>query len=216
MKPFGHKSDTPDPERLAAFGDGELDTSERREIEAWLAEHGEAAAEVEAQHNLERLLEATRPIEPPESAWTETLEQIEAGLTAANAFAAKPPSARRAHVRSGWVGWIVRLTAVAAAIALLGVLEPPELRRGARHEPVPPAGEEEHGMDADDSRTFASGEPSLRDPLDLATAGEVIIHSVQPDIDGMVPQVWGQGEETAVPMIVAPLVVVQTTPRINP
>jgi hypothetical protein len=111
---------------------------------------------------------------------------------------------------------------VAAAVGLVVVLEsptPPESSRSARIEPLPVASPEDVdiiSMNANDLGTLVVGEPPLRDPLDLATAGEVVIQSVQPDVDGMLPHVWGQGETTAVPMIVAPLLVARTNDGSSP
>ena len=65
---------TPSHELLAAFADGELDRHPqrellRRQIETWLAAHPEAAAALEAQLELERLMAATVAAEPSPRAW---------------------------------------------------------------------------------------------------------------------------------------------------
>jgi hypothetical protein len=221
MKPNRHNRRTPPPEQLTAYVGGELDARTQCEVDAWLAQHPQAAAELEAQRRLAQLWQASRPTPPPESAWVEMLEQIETALNSAPAPAPQSRPAAGRTSRSRRAGWLVRLTAAAAAVWLLGSLEPiepPEPSRDARVEPFPVAAPEDVdiiSMHANDSGMLVVGEPPVRDPLDLATAGDVTIHSVQPDVDGMLPKVWGQGEAAAVPMIVAPLVAVQTQPRPN-
>src|SRR5205823_2431220 len=44
--------EVPSPGQLAAYVDGELDAAACRRVEAWLAAHPEAAAEIEAQRRL--------------------------------------------------------------------------------------------------------------------------------------------------------------------
>ncbi len=73
---------TPAPELLAAFADGELESLPegaelRGRISQWLAAHPEAAAGIEAQLALSRLLAATKPVEPGPAAWDAAWTQIE-------------------------------------------------------------------------------------------------------------------------------------------
>src|SRR5437762_522309 len=49
----------------------------RRRISAWLAEHPDAAAELEAQRRLTHLWQATTPSEPSEATWDGVLEHLE-------------------------------------------------------------------------------------------------------------------------------------------
>jgi hypothetical protein len=218
MKPYRHDSGTPSAEQLTAYVDGELDVLKRREVEAWLVQHPEGAAEVEAQQRLTQLWQATRPIEPPDAAWEESLDRVEAALKTGPAPISQPQATASGSTRSRWVAWFVRLTGAAAAIWLLGILEPverPEASHDAGVEPLPVALTEDVdiiSVNANDAPMLVVGEPPLRDPLDLAGAGDVTIHSIQPDVDGMLPQVWGQGERATAPMIVAPLVVAQANP----
>src|SRR5262245_262593 len=222
MKPYRPNRGATPEENLTAFVDGELEAPERREVEAWLAQHPEAAAEVDAQRQLAQLCRATQPASPSEAAWVEVLEKIDTALSTAPAPAPETRPAARTRTRSLWVGWLLRLTAAAAAVWLLVILEPfpwPGPAPGDRAEPFPVASAEDVdivSMNPDDAGTLVVGEPPLRDPLDLATGEEVVIHSVQPDVDGMVPQVWGQGETAAVPMIVAPVVAAQANFRRKP
>jgi len=73
---------TPSPELLAAYADGELDdrpylAHRRQQIEAWLAQHPEAAAVLDANAELSRLWTATTPVEPPPPAWAAVWTRIE-------------------------------------------------------------------------------------------------------------------------------------------
>src|SRR5262249_59243330 len=85
MIPFRDNPEIPSPPRRAAYPNGDLDDAARIEVEAWLAEHPEAAAEVEAQHDLTRLWRAALPPEPTEAQWAAALSRIEAGLAPATA-----------------------------------------------------------------------------------------------------------------------------------
>jgi anti-sigma factor RsiW len=202
--------------------DGELDALTRREVEAWLAQHPEGAAEVEAHARLMQMWRATQPTEPLDAAWEAALAKIETALSTGPTPASQAQPSASASNRPLWVGWCVRLTGAAAAIWLLGVLEPferPDASRDAGVEPLPVAVAQDVeiiSVNAGDAAMLVVGELPLRDPLDLATTGDVTIHSVQPDVDGMVPQVVGQDDTATVPMIVAPLVVAQTSPRGKP
>src|SRR5205823_14557981 len=60
--------DGPSPGQLAAFVDGALDPAASRQVEAWLAAHPEAAAEVEAQRRLAALWRATPAPAPDDAA----------------------------------------------------------------------------------------------------------------------------------------------------
>src|SRR5947209_2620634 len=71
----------PSPEQLAAYTDGELHGSEREQVQAWLVEHPDFAAEVEGSRRLMRLWEATPPPAPSPTAWETTLARIEANLS---------------------------------------------------------------------------------------------------------------------------------------
>jgi hypothetical protein len=64
---------TPSAELLAAFADGELDhrPALRCQVEKWLADHPSAAADVEAQRELARLLAMTAPSEPAPEVWAD-------------------------------------------------------------------------------------------------------------------------------------------------
>jgi anti-sigma factor RsiW len=50
------------PARLMAYADGELEPGERARVAAWLADHPEAAAELDALGRLERLWQAAEGV----------------------------------------------------------------------------------------------------------------------------------------------------------
>jgi hypothetical protein len=105
----------PSRELLAAYADGELDwrphlAGQRRQIEAWLAHHPEAAAELEAQMEVGRLWSATTPPEPAPAAWAKVWQRV--------AAVPGPAKARR------WPAalWLVGLAVTGAAAAVLALL----------------------------------------------------------------------------------------------
>jgi hypothetical protein len=116
MSSWQGESWTPSRELLAAFADGELETPSQarlcREIEDWLARHPEAAAELDAQHELRQLMAATTPVEPPPAAWLRVWWRV---LRA-------PPPRRRRLTPGLWVAGLLAgcAAAVVAAILLLG------------------------------------------------------------------------------------------------
>lgn len=198
MNAYPADDDVPLPTELAGYVDGELDPAARRRVEAWLAAHPEAAREVEGQRRLQSLWHEAAPADPGEAAWAGVLARVEAGL-------ATTPRARRA-----WLRWLAGLGAAAAV--LLGVLgsfrTPGEDDDGLPlRGPFPVASAHEVeiiSIDAADVRTLVVGEPPLREPVVLAAVGDVKLRSVEPDDDGMMPDVRiAQGP--TVPMIVAPL-----------
>src|SRR5262245_33986777 len=149
-------TDRPDPQRLAAYADGELPPAQRRAVEAWLARHPEARDEVEAQRRLARLWQDGGPPEPSEAAWSDVLARVEATL----------PDARRAarRKRSAGLVWLAGLSAAAAVAAavLLAVAwwQPGEQEPDVATLPVASADDVEIiSMDAADIPALVVGEP---------------------------------------------------------
>src|SRR5438105_3603459 len=72
--------DRPFPELLAAYADGELDAAGRARVEAWLAEHPEAKADLDAQRALSRknarFWQASAPPAPGEKSWSRLLARV--------------------------------------------------------------------------------------------------------------------------------------------
>jgi hypothetical protein len=179
----------PSPGQLAAYVDGELDAAACRQVEAWLATHPEAAAEVEAQRRLADLWRATAPPEPSAAAWAALGERIAAGVSAPT----RPPVGRRL-IRLGLWG----SAAAGLLLAWLTFRPPP-------HEAVPdvtgstaavepyrvvdPEDVEIISIAAADHGALIVGDPPLREPLVMVAAGDVEVQSVDPAAEGMVPYV---------------------------
>ncbi len=210
-----NSGDGPSPEQLAAYADGELDAAAREWVEAWLADHSEAAGEVEAIQRLARLFPAAAPSPPRESAWHNVFQRICAGLPQP-AHAVGDLTRRRRR----WA-WSLAVGAAAAVLLALTWLPlwrgrvtpdkteqtPPDeqVRLEEPAEPYPVASGHDVEIvsieDADLSGLVV-GEPPVHGPLRLASADDVWLESVDPAPDGMVPYVR-MGEPS--PMIVAPL-----------
>ncbi len=202
----------PAPEALlAGYVDGELTAAERAAVETRLARDPAAAAEVEGQRALLRLWPTVPPPEPSPFLWARTLTGITAGLAVAGAVptavvrAVKLPARRPAWFRAA-----LRWTGAAAAVLLVLVLNPM-----APHEPAPvPAAEpfpvatsedvDIVTLNAADADRLVVGNVPVRGPLDLAAPGDVVVVSIQPDVDGMLPYLRIHAENPS-PMIVAPL-----------
>jgi hypothetical protein len=195
----------PRPEQLAAYADGELGAAAHQQVEAWLASHPEAAAEVDAQRRLPGLCRAAPPPEPGEPAWAAVLARLQQAVTATT------PAPRKRR------GWVAAVVAVAGAAAALGLVltqgrwgmpdELPAPTEALAVVPLPAArvaDVEIISMDAADTDSLVVGEPPVREPLVLASPGEVRLDKVEPAEDGMVPSLPGP-DSPDVPMIVVPL-----------
>jgi anti-sigma factor RsiW len=169
------------PPELAGYVDGELDAARCARVEAWLADHPEAAADVEAQRQLLRLWRTTPPPEPAESAWAPVLTRLEAVLPAA-------PSPRRAGVP--WRALVVA-GLVAASVAAL-VVGSWLLKRYPRPDQTPGSEPAEAlevasdtdvdiiSMEGDDVSGLVTGEPLVSGPLVLALPDEVKVREIEP------------------------------------
>lgn len=172
------KSD-PDLVLLAGFADGELDAVARDRVEARLASSPDAAAEVEAQRRMTRLCQATPPPEPSEAAWAGVQARILAETRR------KAPALRRGP--GGWGRWLAGLSASAVAAGLVFALvhgfRPEIPTDGGEAMPVV-AHHEVEIISIDDADTVALvvGEPPVRGPIVLASAGEVTLETPIPDL----------------------------------
>jgi hypothetical protein len=211
MMGFGnHRRDRSFPELLAAYVDGELDAVARARVEAWLAEHPEARAELDDQRRLSRrnhnLWQSSAGQPPSEVSWARLLHRVQGALNAS----ARPdaPPAHRPH--------ILRFAApalAAAAAVFLGVLL---WRPAGSPGPQPGPGDETPLAVADDADIeivsiqeadaplLVVGQPPLTDKVVLVSATDVELVKVERDTDGMMPQVQMNAGPNA-PMIVAPL-----------
>lgn len=182
----------PSSELLAAFVDGELYGPEAKRVEAYLAEHPEAQADVADQRRLERLWGRTTPAEPGRAAWQRTLDRIFAGP-------------RRVETRSRRWSLPAVAAVLAAAIALVVWSGMSGTRTPAPVEAWPVAQNSDVEIvriDGDDVGAIVVGRLPLVGELELASAGEVeITGMVQANdrmpmvhVEGRGPMIWAKLE----------------------
>jgi anti-sigma factor RsiW len=191
-------AEIPTPEQLAAYVDGQLDPALRNHVETWLRNHPEATAEIEEECQLARLWRATTPMEPEETKWATVLARIDIGFFRAQASRLR----RRRFIGVG--------AAVALAATLLLLLvwpqRPEPAEAPASAEPlavVSPDDVEIVSLRAADRVTLVVGVPPLTEPLVIASPGDVELQHVEPDADGMVPDIH-MDEMSDTAMIVTP------------
>lgn len=187
----------PDPERLAAFCDGEVhDAAERARIEAYLAEHPEAQAEMASLRQLRGLWEKTTPPQPTPATWKDQEARLD-----------EPPRPRPELPRLQPLMRTVLIVAVAACLALAWVLttltRPVPAPAAVPVLPVASADEIEilH-IDGEDIASIVVGTLPLVGVLELADSGDVEVHSVQPmhrtqrmpmvPAEGRRPMIWAR------------------------
>jgi anti-sigma-K factor RskA len=196
----------PPPELLAAYADGELTPAECRRVEEWLADHPEAAADVEAQRRLARLFEGAAPPPPGADDWADVLARVERDLAAPPAPARRPAWRRRASAA------LVAVAAVAAVVALALALN-----KWSPGDTTPtPTPEEEAwqvatdddvhiiSMDDADRAALVVGAPPVEGPLTLAEPDEVKVNWAKPDEEGHTGQLWRAPDGSGNPMFVMP------------
>jgi anti-sigma factor RsiW len=178
----------PHPEELAAYFDGELRGANRQRLEAWLADHPSAQADLEEWRHLAGLAHSTRPADPGEPVWRGVLARIETATPAP---------------RHAWP--LLRVTAaLAACLALAFYLAPSDGPPPVADELVVASASDVEiiSMDAGDVSALVVGRPPLHEPLVLAESADIHIESIEPDHDGSMPAVrWWVDDEA--PMIVA-------------
>jgi hypothetical protein len=202
--------DRPFPELLAAYADGELDAAGRARVEAWLAGHPEALAELENQRKLSRtnskLWHSSAPPSPGERSWSRLFGRVHTAL--ANRPATPEPTRRSPRFRYG----AAILATAAAALFAIGRL----YRPGEPDPVVPSPGVDETALvmadpaDVDvqsiqdaDTELLVVGQPPFAGQLVLAAAGDIQLEKVQKDTDGMVPAPMAAGPN--VPMLCVPM-----------
>jgi anti-sigma factor RsiW len=195
----------PKPPELAAYVDGELDAASCGPVEAWLADHPEAAAEVESQRRLLRLWRETRPPEPLEAEWATVLARLEAALPAAAPWVEARQRAARYRRALVWAAVVAAsIAAVLVGRWLLNRSTEPGNPPGqdspeAPFEVASDADVEIISIEGDDVSALVAGEPPVREPLVLALPGEVTVREVDPGGAGS-PPARGPDRPTA-PMI---------------
>jgi hypothetical protein len=199
------------PELLAAYADGELDTAGRARVEAWLADHPDARADLQSQIHLSRrnrkLWKVSAPLAPSEGSWARVFGRVQDVLDAPVRPAAAPPRRPFRHLAA------VLTTAAAVAFAVYA------LAPDRAHRPVattdPPAEVEPLALavatdvdilsiDDRDATALVVGQVPLSGTVVLAAVGDVELRGIQKAEDGMLPRVQMTDAGNA-PMIVAPL-----------
>lgn len=193
----------PTPEQFAAYVDGQLEPALRDAVEAWLHEHPEAAAEMEGHSQLTWLWQATTPSDPEKANWAATVARIHGGYLRARSRRVR----RRRLVRFGLAGgW-----AAALLLVLWSPYAPGPAENPPGEEPLPVVSQDEVeivSLRAADRASLVVGVPPVAEPLVLAAPGDVAVDRVEPDADGMVPDIH-RDEGAVTTMIVAPM---STTP----
>jgi len=182
------------PGLLAGYADGELDATNRAIVEAWLNDHPEDRAELEAQQLFVRKnstfwQRASLP-QVNEIQWNELFGKI---------CAAVQPTrpAYREPVAPAWRRWAVGIAAIAVA-GLIAV----NLNLGRRpandNDLSFPTGEAFAVASADDVDIISIqgediiiivGRPPLAGPLEMIPIGEVVLESIFSDADGHLKKV---------------------------
>jgi len=200
--------DRPFPELLAAYADGELDAAGRARVEAWLADHPEARAELDNQRKLSRtnskLWQSSAPPSPGERSWSRLFVRVHTAI--ANRPATPEPT-RNTRFRFG----AAALAAAAAVLFAIGLFRPGE---PAPVDPSPigdeavlvmadPADVDIQSIQDTDTELLVIGQPPLIGQVVLAAAGDIHLEKVQKDTDGMMPSPMVAGAN--VPMLCVPM-----------
>lgn len=161
----------PDAERLAAYCDGEMDDAgERARLEAYLAAHPEAQAEVDALRRLKKLWDDTAPPLPSPATW----RQVEARLNDPPRRPARPAMPRPLVVAA--------VAACVAAVWLLSALLRPVAPTAAQGPVLPVAQSDDVEIvhiEGDDLESIVVGRLPLEGILELAESGDIEVHSMK-------------------------------------
>jgi hypothetical protein len=208
MKWFGDRHRVrPFPEILAAYVDGELDAAGRARVEAWLAQHPEAAAELEAQREWSRRnrrlwLSSAGP-QPSDASWSRLFTRLQHALATPPAR----PIVHRWYSRGRAAAVMATAAAVLLAVVLLRPTSPPDPSAGLPLEDAWAVATDDDidivGIQDADTGFLVVGRPPLTGPIVLVSMNDVAIEKAMEDTDGMKPQMPRPG--ASVPMIVAPL-----------
>jgi len=192
----------PTPERLAAYLDGHLDPPARREIERWLARHPRTARDLQLHREIAGLWATTRAPDPNPARWSQVLDRVQADLFGPP----KRPLWRRPFMLN--LAGVASLAAAALLFVIASLLlKYPSVSKAKVVEPfavTSDADVEIVSVQAADRISLVVGEPPVHGPIEFVAPGDVELQNVQPDTDGMVPQLQKGGAESTPPMIVAP------------
>jgi anti-sigma-K factor RskA len=203
------------PRLLAAYADGEVTPEERARIEAWLTDHPEAAAEVDAQRSLARLYEETPPPAPSEEEWRDVLAGIELEVNKPRPKPALPPRRWPRYLLNAGYGLALAAACVLLTVALWSPLPTTPTTQPQKTGPVVvvddplviASGEDIRieSMNDADRAALIVGDPPVRAPLlELLGPDEVKVTKVEPTDDGHMGSLWPTGG-AGTPMIVMPL-----------
>jgi hypothetical protein len=199
----------PTPADLSAWADGELDADRAAQVESWLADHPQAAAEADAARRIVGLYRAHPPAEPSPDAWLGVRQRIDAALAA--------PAKPSGPWRTRWP-WFLAVTLTAAAmlggVLLAGALMP---WHGGKPDDsprviLPPEDDNEEpfavasasevhiiSMDVRDADRVLMGQPLLG-PFEFVSGSEIELVKVEPDWEeGTMPKLQ-RGDQ--VPMVI--------------
>jgi anti-sigma factor RsiW len=188
MTPDHDPTRAPAPEQLVAYHDGELSETERAAVEAWLAEHPHAAADLAAWGRLDRLCRDTTALEPSPAAWAGVFQRVADGRRLA-------PAPRRLLLRL-----LLGLGAAAAVLAVFLLTRGGPPGQEPDVEPFPVVSDNDVviiQINGDDTSLVAAPMP-IGDVEPLATVGEVVV--LEPPTDRLE---WMK-LQGGVPMLVDP------------
>jgi anti-sigma factor RsiW len=199
------------PELLAAYADGELDPAERARVEAWLVDHPEAHATLDAQQKLSRhnrrLWQADSSRAPSEVSWSRLFSRIHQALATPPQQSVNGPATARRPYRAPVLAIVSTAAAALLAVTLLRPTTPPGPPVGLPEEDAWAVATDDDveivGIQDGDTNRLVVGRPPLTGPIVLVSTNDVVFDKVVEDTDGMMPQMPPPG--ASVPMIVAPL-----------
>jgi anti-sigma factor RsiW len=200
------------PELLAGYADGELSPSDRAIVEAHLAAHPHAQAQLKVQKHFSpqntALWHRGAPSPVSESEWSRVFNRIYQRIQPAD----KP--SYRVPVRNNWKRMLVGMSALAAALLLAVALnyQPVDSSKTNPYVasntidawPVALADDVDIISLQGDETMIVIGLPPLAGPLEMTTYGDVVLESIISDADGQPTKINIAGTDPHKPMWVDP------------
>jgi hypothetical protein len=172
------------------------------EMQAWLHNHPDAAAEIQSLRNFVDLWQDYTVPEPLPSTWDRALQNIE--ITLAQPRPRPIPWGGSLLSRLGLGGLVA--AGFAGLLAIRFLLPGPDLKTTepvvAAEEPYPVATSDEItiiSMDPRESRSLVVGRPPIPGDLEWANFEDVTMEKAMPNADNQVPEMYKTGNK---PMIV--------------
>ena len=200
---------------LAAYCDCELAEDERRVVENWLQTQPELAAELARQKQLSAtnqvLWQSVAPNYPEEARWSTVYRNI---LASVQAGQERQLHSGLGRLRRSWP-FLIAVPLLAGAAAVLLALLPPVGKPVVSTKGGEDAAESVYSVATQEDVEIVSvrpadwphvvvGEPPLGEKLTFVSAADVNVEGLQPDWDGMTPQLQ-LGANSGMPMVIAPL-----------